>query len=329
MNGSLRNALAVVVSLAGLFASEPLQSSAQGLSGHGHLMVHAVDATTGRDIPNAEVRIVFASQDSATSGQTDVTGMTAPGGLTQPFQFPAPARPAASQPGSIYWSNVNVTVSAPGYETFVDNGVKILDQQIGTEEALMIPVSGTFTATTPLPAPFFVRRSDAQPFEAQNAAPTGTPTLNASPQTGASPQVPCCGNCTQPASITVHFGAPSCYNCANISYSFSDYVKHALAGEWIPSWGDSANGMASLDFGAIAVRTFANDDIWTCKWRCQGRNFDITTDPGSDQSWSSTTYANTDTATADTPHLNFQAPERRSVRSYQRSVPSVHRMPFD
>lgn len=122
-----------------------------------------------------------------------------------------------------------------------------------------------------------------------------------------SPQVPCCGNpYSQPANITVHFGSPSCYTCANVTYSFSDYTKHALPAEWIASWGNSPNGMASLNFGAIAVRSYANYDIYTCKWRCQGRNFDITDDPGYDQSWSNTTYANTDTAVANTPHFNLQ-----------------------
>lgn len=263
-------------------------------------MIHAVDVATGQSVAGAAVRVVPVLPSGANPGS--VSGITGANGYSPTYQFPAPVSSTATHPGTVYWGSVDVTVSAAGYETFKDHGVKVLDQQTGVEEVLMVPGSGTFTANSPAPTLSYQNRADAPAFSAENAG-SGTIPSTATPI----PLRICCGTYTQPANITVHFGAPSCYTCANVTYSFSDYVKHALAGEWIPSWGDYG-GMAALNFGAIAVRTFANYDIYTCKWRCAGRNFDITTDPGTDQNWSNTTYANTDTAVANTPHMNFEAP---------------------
>lgn len=263
-------------------------------------MIHAVDVATGQSIAGAAVSVVPVSPSRADPG--GVTGITRASGYSPAYQFPVPASSTAAGPGTVYWGSIDVTVSAAGYETFEDHGVKVLDQQIGAEEALMVPGSGTFTANSPAPTPSYRNRADAPAFSAENAG-SGTIPSTAT----ATPQAPCCGTYTQPANITVHFGAPSCYTCANVTYSFSDYTKHALVGEWIPSWGNSG-GMVALNFGAIAVRTFANYDIYRCRWRCAERNFDITTDPNYNQSWSDTTYANTDAAVANTPHMNFEAP---------------------
>lgn len=154
MKGSQLRRLALLGSLLGIFAMSPGGSSVHAacaaasclpdLSGTGTLIVRAIDAASGGSVPNASARIV---PESSALG-TGTAGATSSDGLTPPYSFPAPGASSAFQSGTVFWTSVDVTVSAVGYETFVDQGVKILNGQTGTEEAIMVPGSGTFTATT-------------------------------------------------------------------------------------------------------------------------------------------------------------------------------------
>ena len=80
-----------------------------------------------------------------------------------------------------------------------------------------------------------------------------------------------------PQRITVHLGAPSA-NSANVTVSFSDYVKNVASSEIYPTWDESA-----LRANILAIVSFALNRVYTEFYRSRGYDFDITSSTAYDQ----------------------------------------------
>ena len=80
-----------------------------------------------------------------------------------------------------------------------------------------------------------------------------------------------------PQTITVHLGAPSA-SAANVTVSFSDYVKNVASSEIYPTWEDSA-----LRANILAIVSFALNRVYTEFYRSRGYDFDITSSTAYDQ----------------------------------------------
>ncbi len=82
-----------------------------------------------------------------------------------------------------------------------------------------------------------------------------------------------------PQNITVHLGSPSS-NAANVTVSFSDYVKNVASSEIYPTWDISA-----LRANIFAITSFALNRVYTEFYRSRGYDFDITSNTGFDQAF--------------------------------------------
>lgn len=82
-----------------------------------------------------------------------------------------------------------------------------------------------------------------------------------------------------PQNITVHLGYPSS-NAANVTVSFSDYVKNVASSEIYPTWDESA-----LRANILAIVSFALNRVYTEFYRSRGYNFDITSSTAIDQAF--------------------------------------------
>lgn len=80
-----------------------------------------------------------------------------------------------------------------------------------------------------------------------------------------------------PEWITVHLGAPTS-DAANVTVSFSDYVKNVASSEIYPTWEESA-----LRANILAIISFALNRVYTEFYRSQGYPFDITASTAIDQ----------------------------------------------
>ena len=80
-----------------------------------------------------------------------------------------------------------------------------------------------------------------------------------------------------PQEITVHLGPPSS-NAANVTVSFSDYVKNVASSEIYPTWDESA-----LRANILAIVSFALNRVYTEFYRSRGYDFDITSSTAYDQ----------------------------------------------
>lgn len=82
-----------------------------------------------------------------------------------------------------------------------------------------------------------------------------------------------------PQQITVHLGAPSAY-AANVTVSFSDYVKNVASSEIYPTWDEAA-----LRANILAITSFALNRVYTEFYRSRGYDFDITNNTAYDQAF--------------------------------------------
>lgn len=80
-----------------------------------------------------------------------------------------------------------------------------------------------------------------------------------------------------PERITVHLGPPSS-DAANVTVSFSDYVKNVASSEIYPTWEESA-----LRANILAIVSFALNRVYTEFYRSRGYDFDITNSTAYDQ----------------------------------------------
>lgn len=82
-----------------------------------------------------------------------------------------------------------------------------------------------------------------------------------------------------PQTITVHLGAPGA-SAANVTVSFSDYVKNVVSSEIYPTWDESA-----LRANILAIVSFALNRVYTEFYRSRGYDFDITNNTAYDQAF--------------------------------------------
>ena len=82
-----------------------------------------------------------------------------------------------------------------------------------------------------------------------------------------------------PQQITVHLGSPSAY-AANVTVSFTDYVKNVASSEIYPTWDVSA-----LRANIFAITSFALNRVYTEFYRSRGYDFDITSNTAFDQAY--------------------------------------------
>lgn len=82
-----------------------------------------------------------------------------------------------------------------------------------------------------------------------------------------------------PQQITVHLGPPS-QNAANVTVTFSDYVKNVASSEIYPTWEESA-----LRANILAIVSFALNRVYTEFYRSRGYDFDITSSTAYDQAF--------------------------------------------
>ena len=80
-----------------------------------------------------------------------------------------------------------------------------------------------------------------------------------------------------PQQITVHLGAPDA-NAANVTVSFSDYIKNVASSEIYPTWDEAA-----LRANIYAIVSFALNRVYTEFYRSRGYDFDITSSTAYDQ----------------------------------------------
>ena len=82
-----------------------------------------------------------------------------------------------------------------------------------------------------------------------------------------------------PETITVHLGPPSS-DAANVTVSFTEYIKNVASSEIYPTWNESA-----LRANILAIISYALNRVYTEYYRSRGYDFDITNSTAFDQAF--------------------------------------------
>lgn len=224
-----------------------------------------VRATTQDVLPieNATVNILSPSQPETIIEQvtTDSTG------LTGNIPLPAPPTQYSLEPSLVQpYSNYDVEVIAPGYESTYFADVEILPNVTAVQETTLNlvpePSQNVFVIS---PHTLFATYPPKIPEEEiKSTSETGEIVLS---------------RVVIPEFVIVHDGPPT--SSANNYYiRFPDYIKNVASSEIYATWPES-----TIYANVLAILSFTLNRIYTEWYRNQGFNFTITSSTAFDHKW--------------------------------------------
>lgn len=234
----------------------------------GTLQVNVFSQNNYNPITNATVTIQNTiPQTNGTSEQlsTDSSGQTETISLrTPPLEYSL--TPESSMPYSEY----NITVSAPGYETTVLTGAQILPDVKAIQDIRLVPLPGTEETQEQdidiAPHTLYAEYPPKIPeAEIKTVADTGEIILS---------QV------VIPEYIIVHDGLPDDNSAPNYYVTYKDYIKNVASSEVYATWPES-----TLYANILAIMSFTLNRVYTEWYRNRFKNFTITSSTAYDQKW--------------------------------------------
>ncbi len=237
----------------------PTQMDTQSL---GYLRVR----TTTMDVlpvENATVRISAPNDPEAILEEftTDSTG------LTEYIPLPAPPIELSLEPSQIQpYSNYDLQIFAPGYESEFISDVEILPNVTAVQETTLNPSPEPSLSTFAIP-----------PHTLYGEYPPKIPENEIKP-TGETGEI-VLSRVVIPEFVIVHDGPPTS-SATNHYVKFQDYVKNVASSEIYATWPE-----ATIYANVLAILSFTLNRVYTEWYRNQGYNFTITASTAYDHMW--------------------------------------------
>lgn len=233
----------------------------------GRLQVNVISSVGNRPIANATVRLSYSGDPDTvvqeittnSSGQTDVIELSAP-----PLAYSM--EPSEEQPYSEY----NIQIEAPGYESIYVDGAEILPDEIALQNVSLIPLPETPTSTPELfvipPHTLFYEYPPKIPeAEIKPTHETGEIVLS---------------RVVIPEYIIVHDGPPSDTSATDHYVKYKDYIKNVASSEIYATWPES-----TIQANVLAIMSFTLNRVFTEWYRNKGYTFTITSSTAYDHKW--------------------------------------------
>jgi len=196
-------------------------------------------------------------------------------GQTETIELPTPPldysmTPQEPQPYSQY----DLEITAPGYETLFVNGTQLLANEKAIQNVRMVPlpeqIPNTASPTQDIVVPAHTLNYDYPPkipeAEVKPLPDTGEIVLS---------QV------VIPEYIIVHDGLPDDDSAKNYYIPYKDYIKNVACSEIYATWPES-----TIYANILAIMSFTLNRVYTEWYRGRGKNFTITSSTAYDQKWS-------------------------------------------
>ena len=231
----------------------------------GKLKVDVVSAENNFPIANAKVIITYTDEEGRMREelQTDSTGQTETIELsTPPLEFSL--EPGEPRPYSEY----NIRVEAPGYETFQVNGTEVLPDATAIQDIRLRPLQAG-TGQNQIVIPDHTLYGQYPPKIAEDEI---KPT-NQSGEIVLSRVV-------VPQTIVVHDGAPNNTSANNYFVPYRDYIKNVASSEIYATWPES-----TIVANILAIMSFTLNRVYTEWYRNKGYDFTITSSTAYDHKW--------------------------------------------
>ena len=231
----------------------------------GKLRVIVTSYNDNTPIKDARVRLlsmdepdnVIVETNTNETGRTEDVSLSAP-----PIEYSL--EPSAVQPYSEY----NIEVIAPGYESIYISGTEILADVTALQNVSLIPQAMPGTEQSYVIGPHTLY-GDYPPKiredEVKDVSETGEIVLS---------------RVVIPEYVVVHDGPPSDSSAKNYYVRYRDYVKNVASSEIYATWDEAA-----IIANVLAIMSFTLNRVYTEWYRGKGYEFTITSSTAFDHKW--------------------------------------------
>lgn len=245
----------------------------------GNLTINVTSSIGLIPINNATITISLKS----TPQSPILTLTTDNSGQTKTIQLPAPNFSYSQEPGDIQpYTEYNIDVSAPGYETVRVSGTEILPDVNAIQPITMNPLNlaeqNPITSTPEIPSEGEVENILIPDHTLYGDYPAKIPEAEIKPIDESGEIV--LSRVVIPEYIIVHDGLPSDSSAPNYYVRYTDYIKNVVSSEIYATWPES-----TIYANTLAIMSFTLNRVYTEWYRNQGYDFTITSSTAYDQKW--------------------------------------------
>ncbi len=232
----------------------------------GYLQVDVVSDTSSFPIQNADVSIASSENPEQVLDHL----MTNSSGQTENVALDAPDRELSLHPGDVRpYSEYDVTVTAPGYESVVIKGSEILAGTTSVQSVRLHPLADSDQAVENIVIPDHTLYGEYPPKIAESeikpTSETGEIVLS---------------RVVVPQTIVVHDGLPSNSSAKDYYVPYRDYIKNVASSEIYATW-----PQATIVANVLAIMSFTLNRVYTEWYRNKGFDFTITSSTAYDHKW--------------------------------------------
>lgn len=245
----------------------------------GNLTINVTSSIGLIPINNATITISLKS----TPQSPILTLTTDNSGQTKTIQLPAPNFSYSQEPGDIQpYTEYNIDVSAPGYETVRVSGTEILPDVNAIQPITMNPLNlaeqNPITSTPEIPSEGEVENILIPDHTLYGDYPAKIPEAEIKPIDESGEIV--LSRVVIPEYVIVHDGLPSDSSAPNYYVRYTDYIKNVVSSEIYATWPES-----TIYANTLAIMSFTLNRVYTEWYRNQGYDFTITSSTAYDQKW--------------------------------------------
>lgn len=231
----------------------------------GNLTINVTSTQGLLPIQNASITISLTG-DPESVVETASTNIS---GQTQSISLATPSPSYSTEPGQpMPYSEYNITVTAPGYESVTVSGTELLPDVTAVQPISMRPIDlGQQESPIVIPAhtlygeyPPKIPEAEIKPMDESGEIVLSRVVL--------------------PEYIVVHDGVPQDSTAPNYYVRYADYIKNVVSSEIYATWPES-----TIYANTLAIMSFTLNRVYTEWYRNQGYNFTITSSTAYDQKW--------------------------------------------
>lgn len=232
----------------------------------GKLQINVTSSLGMIPIPDATVTISY-------TGVPDVTVeriSTDSSGQTEEIELSAPPLEYSVEPSEIMpYSEYNIQVDAPGYESVMVSGTEILPDVTALQPVQMTPLETAQENEETIVIPGHTLYEEYPPKipedEIKPMDESGEIVLS---------------RVVIPEYVVVHDGVPDDPTAPNYYVRYRDYIKNVVSSEIYATWEENA-----IYANTLVILSFTLNRVYTEWYRNKGYNFTITSSTAYDQKW--------------------------------------------
>lgn len=232
----------------------------------GRLQINVTSSLGLIPIQDATVTISYTGVPDVTIEKIN----TDSSGETEAVELPAPPLEYSVEPAEqMPYSEYNIQVDAPGYESVMVSGTEILPEVLALQPVSLKPLEIAEGDMESVVIPDHTLYGDYPPkipeAEIKPIEETGEIVLS---------------RVVIPEYIVVHDGVPDDASAQNYYVKYRDYIKNVVSSEVYATWEENA-----IYANALAIMSFTLNRVYTEWYRGKGYPFTITSSTAYDQNW--------------------------------------------